>query len=136
MRDLIRVGLDNIKGYATPAELKEWDGELQQIEVVDFDELNSRSIDQNVQILDVRKATEYDEAHIPAARNIAHTRLAAQLDELSKEREVMVHCASGRRASYASSLLASEGYKVHWVDDNFSDWQKKYGQKAREGIST
>lgn len=124
VRDLLRVGLDHIKGYATPDDLNAWDGELQQIEAIDFSAVEKHRGDGDIQILDVRKATEYDQGHVPGSKNIAHTRLAAHLGELSKEKELLVHCASGQRASYASSLLAKEGFRIKWVDDRFSNWKQ------------
>lgn len=132
-RDLIRVGLDNIKGYATPRELKIWDGQLESIEGIDFDTVEKRRSQDGIQVLDVRKATEFAEGNIPKAINIAHTRLADQLDELPKDKELLVHCASGQRASYASGLLAREGFKVKWIDDLYSNWEQKYGKKV--GVS-
>ena len=124
-RDLIRVGLDNIKGYATPAELEDWEGELETVEGIDFDVVAEDKDDPSVQVLDVRKASEYSEGHVPGAINIAHTRLADHLDELPRDKELYVHCGSGQRASYASGLLARNGFDLKWVDDKFTNWRGK-----------
>lgn len=123
VRDLVRVGLDHIEGYATPEELNAWNGEFDQIEAIDFNALDELRAQGGTQVVDVRKATEYEQGHVPGAINIAHTRLADHLEELPKEKNLLVHCASGQRASYASSLLAKEGFRVEWVDDNFSTWK-------------
>lgn len=128
VRDLIRVGLDNIKGFATPEELDLYEGELETIPAIDFDDAEQLRMDENRKVLDVRKSTEYAEASIPGSINIAHTRLAAELDELPKEKELLVHCAGGQRASYASSLLAKNGFQLRWIDGSFSDWKKKYSE--------
>ena len=127
MRDLIRVGLDNIAGYATPEELNDWKGELESISVINFEALEKERSKGDTQVLDVRKATEFAEGNIPDAINIAHTRLADQLDELPREKELLVHCGSGQRASYASALLARNGFNIRWVDDLFTNWNEKYG---------
>ena len=121
VRDLIRVGLDNIKGYITPVDLDSWNGSLETVEAIDFETVIEHQHDKGVQIVDVRKATEYSEGHIQSAKNIAHTRLAAQLDELPKDKELYVHCGSGQRASYATGLLARNGFNVKWVDDLFTN---------------
>jgi hydroxyacylglutathione hydrolase len=131
VRDLVRVGLDNIKGYATPQMLSNWDHDLAVIETIDFDAMEKLRMDDSVRVLDVRKATEYAEGNIPNAINIAHTRLADELDQLPKEKELLVHCQTGPRASYASSLLVKNGFKVKWINDDFSDWEQKYGEKAK-----
>lgn len=124
VRDLVRVGLDNIKGYVTTDDFDHWNGKVERIEAIDFDEVSSLQKNEDTQVLDVRKATEYNEGHVPGAQNIAHTRLAAHLDDIPKDRELLVHCASGQRASYASSLLAKEGFRVKWVNDLFSNWKQ------------
>lgn len=123
MRDLVRVGLDNCKGFATITDLENWDGEKTSIKRTDFDGLNKLVEESNVQVLDVRKATEYAEGNVPNAINIAHTRLAANLDKLPKDKTLAVHCGSGQRASYSVSLLKKEGFDVVWVDDFFKNWK-------------
>lgn len=126
VRDLVRVGLDRIEGYATPEDLNKWDGELEEVEAIDFEAVEKLRKQGGIQVVDVRKATEYEAGHVPRSINIAHTRLADHLAELPKEKNLLVHCASGQRASYASSLLAKEGFRVQWVDDEFSNWEKDH----------
>lgn len=132
VKDLVRVGLDNIKGYVTPKDLKDWEGDLVSLPTIDFENVEKHRMEKDVLVLDVRRATEFEEGSIPSAINIAHTRLADQLDELPKNKELLVHCATGQRASYASGLLAQKGFKVKWVDDEFDNWKQKYGEPARE----
>ncbi|MCW9705573.1 MBL fold metallo-hydrolase [Fodinibius salsisoli] len=128
VRDLIRVGLDNIKGYCTPEELQGADIELEQTQSLTFADVEEERHRDDVQVLDVRKATEYASGHVPGSLNIAHTRLAAHLDDLPKDKELLVHCGSGQRASYATALLARHGFKVKWIDDLFSNWKERVKQ--------
>lgn len=132
VRDLVRVGLDHIKGYALPSELKEWNGRLERIEAIGLDEMTRLQQDETKQVLDVRKATEYAEGHIPGSIHIAHTRLAEQLDSLPADKQLLVHCATGQRASYASALLAKEGFDVLWVDDDFKSPAQETGAAVEE----
>ncbi|MDZ7680807.1 MAG: rhodanese-like domain-containing protein [Fodinibius sp.] len=128
VRDLVRVGLDNIKGYATPQMLSNWDHDLEVTPTIDFEDVEELRKQDNMLVLDVRKATEYTEGHIPDALNIAHTRLADNLDELPREKTLLVHCAGGTRASYASGLLEKNGFNVQWVDDDFENWEQRFGK--------
>lgn len=129
VRDLIRVGLDNIRGYITPEDLKNQTG-LESIEGIDFKETDRLKNREDTLVLDVRKATEYQEGHVPGSLNIAHTRLADQLDKIEKNQEILVHCASGQRASYASGFLSSKGYNVKWVDDLFKNRENPVAEKT------
>lgn len=135
VRDLIRVGLDNIAGYARPEDLNNWKGELETISAIDFEEVEKRRSKADTQVLDVRQATEFAEGNIPHAINIAHTRLADRLNELPKDKELLVHCGSGQRASCASALLARNGFNIQWVDDLFTNWKQKYGTEISGRIS-
>lgn len=122
VRDLVRIGLDRVVGWAPAAELaafRDAGGDTAAIEVVDFDEVELRRTGPGTLVLDVRRATEFAEARVEGACNIAHTHLAARLDELPRDRELMVHCLSGARASAAASLLEREGFRVTAVNDIF-----------------
>jgi glyoxylase-like metal-dependent hydrolase (beta-lactamase superfamily II)/rhodanese-related sulfurtransferase len=56
-------------------------------------------------ILDVRTPREWQEKHIPGSLNIPLNRLQEQLDKVPRDRQVVVHCASGYRSAIAISLL-------------------------------
>ncbi|MGK7370819.1 MAG: rhodanese-like domain-containing protein, partial [Candidatus Halalkalibacterium sp. M3_1C_030] len=120
VRDLIRIGLDHIKGYATPEDLQSYTnegGELHGIETIDFDETASLMKDESNFLVDVRKASEYEEGHLDGAFNISHTRLLDREDELPKDKTLLVHCRTGIRASVASALLKRDGYDVKYIND-------------------
>jgi rhodanese-related sulfurtransferase len=79
-------------------------------------ELVKEKIAKGALILDVRRATEFEGGHLDRALNIPHDEIADRLGELAdyKEREILVYCVSGRRASYAVSVLKGAGFpKVH-----------------------
>ncbi len=61
-------------------------------------------------ILDVRTEHEWREQHIGDSVNIPLPRLAQRLDELPRERPVVIHCASGYRSAIAASLLLRERF--------------------------
>ena len=123
VRDLVRIGLDRVAGWAPPDALPGFaaaGGEMSSIEVIDFEEVGRRAPDPGTQVLDVRRATEFAEGRIDGAANIAHTRLASRLGELPRDRQLLVHCLSGARASAAASLLEREGFEVAAVNDIFT----------------
>ena len=59
------------------------------------------------QLVDVRERWEYEETHIPGAKNIPLSELLDRLDEL-KEPVVLV-CASGGRSERAARYLTEHG---------------------------
>ena len=77
-------------------------------------------------ILDVRTPAEYAAGHIPGAVNIPHDALGARLAELGgdRDREIVVHCQSGRRAATAEELLTDAGYTgVAHLDGDMVGWR-------------
>mgnify|MGYP002356648661 CR=1 FL=1 len=63
-------------------------------------------------LIDVRSTAEFAAGALPGARNIAHTRIAAQIGEVTaaKDTPIVVYCRSGRRSSMAQEALAELGF--------------------------
>jgi hydroxyacylglutathione hydrolase len=134
VRDLIRIGLDNVKGYVTPDELEQYleDSEhTERIETITFDDAAELIDNGQYQALDVRKLTEFNEGHVEGAFNIAHTRLLERKQELDKDKTWLVYCRTGARASVATSLLRKDGFNVKYVNDNVEPW---LANKQREEV--
>ena len=66
-------------------------------------------------VLDVRTATEYQDASINGAVNIPLNQLSRRIDEVPRDRELVLTCATGYRSSIAASILGRSGF------DNVSD---------------
>ena len=123
VRDLIRIGLDRVESWMPVGEALDQDGLTASIPRVATSELGREDLRKG-SVLDVRGAGEFAAGHVQGAVNIAHTRLADRQDELSSGRPVVVHCASGMRASMASAYLASLGHEVVHADGPFGDIPK------------
>lgn len=65
------------------------------------------------QIVDVRTREEFNGAHLKGSVNIPLQNLSAQLGKISKEKPVIVCCASGMRSGSAKTILQSKGYTVY-----------------------
>ena len=78
----------------------------------------------NYTILDVRRADEYAEGHIPGAINVANEDIGAeQPSELPDlNRIIFVYCRSGRRSKEASAKLAALGYTNIYEFGGILDW--------------
>jgi NADPH-dependent 2,4-dienoyl-CoA reductase/sulfur reductase-like enzyme/rhodanese-related sulfurtransferase len=63
-------------------------------------------------LLDVRGPAELDVEQIPGAVNIPLPELRSRLDELPRDREILVFCRSGQRAYYAQRVLLQNGFKA------------------------
>lgn len=84
--------------------------------VISVEEL--MQIEQDVLIIDVREKWEFEEQNI-GAKNIPLASLPDQLDSLAnyKEKDIVVHCQSGRRSNQAQKYLTKQGFcKVRSLD--------------------
>ena len=115
VRDLIRVGLDDLRGWYDASKLDAFvasGGRLVTTPEVTADEAHTLLEKKQPFVLDVRRKTEFAEGHIAGATNIAHTRLRSRLSDVPKDRHILVNCRSGARSARACSLLQRQGYDV------------------------
>lgn len=74
-------------------------------------------------LIDVREPDEYAMASIEGARLIPLQTLPEQVDSLPKDREILVHCKSGRRSARAVEFLLENGFtKVKNVSGGIDSW--------------
>ncbi len=136
VRDLIRIGLDNIKGYATPATLEayaEAHGEMASIREINIEDVASVVENENdVVVLDVRNKAEHDAAYIPDSANIAYTRMWVRRDEVPSGTKA-IHCVSGGRAAVSTALLARLGHNVIFINGEFEEWSASEGAVVAHG---
>ena len=123
VRDLVRIGFDNVRGFVEPETLDRYfagGGEAAAIPEIDLVAASRLSEHGGGEVLDVRYASEYALSHLPGAVNASYTRLPEYADRLPANGSLLVHCLSGARAAVAASYLAREGRDVHYINDLFT----------------
>ena len=76
-------------------------------------------------VLDVRDPWEYAEGRIQGAISLPQADLAIRLEEVPKDRDVLVVCASGNRSLRSAGFLKAVGYtRVTNLDGGTSGWIK------------
>lgn len=76
--------------------------------------------------VDVRNPDELQAGFVPNAVNIPLGELHHRLNELPKDKDLLVYCRSGRRSEAASNVLLSNGFeKVYNVAGGFLAYPKK-----------
>jgi rhodanese-related sulfurtransferase len=104
------IGRLDLAGYVVAPNAPE------TLATLDVAELKQLLSSPDLQLVDVREATERDGGFIPGSRNIPY-RLLRTLDRdaLERSRPVVTVCESGPRAAIAASLLQREGFDVRAV---------------------
>ena len=112
---LARVGLDKVTGYLD-GSFEAWQQAGKKIDLIIDVEPEELAMDipfdNKLQVIDVRKPSEFEMGHIKGAENIPLSELndplhMAQIDD---EANLYVHCAGGYRSVIACSLMKREGF--------------------------
>ena len=78
----------------------------------------------DLQLIDVRTASEYAEGHLANAKLIPLQDLAQRLAEIDKSKPVLLYCRSGHRSGNALKVLQEKGYKnASHVEGGIIAWQ-------------
>ncbi len=113
-----RIGIDSLAGAVTDG-LAAWTAEgrpLASYRLADFKALEA---ERPAVVLDVRDPIEVATMALPGTLNMHVSTVIERADSIP-DGEVWVHCASGLRASIASSLLQRQGRDVVAVVDDLS----------------
>ncbi|MFN2498758.1 MAG: rhodanese-like domain-containing protein [Pyrinomonadaceae bacterium] len=112
---LARVGIENVKGYLAGG-VEAWrraEFELATVPQISVAELNSLIAEENqLQIIDVRRPTEYESGHVPRALQAPLSTLGPNVRNLPVHpaKPTAVICAGGFRSSAATSILQQYGF--------------------------
>lgn len=113
IRYLVRIGYDNIYGYLAGG-FTSWANSGENIETLDIwsvHKLKDDKGDESVFLLDVREIGEWEEGYIEGAYHIYVGNLKERLDDVPKDKYIVVYCDTGNRASIAASVLKMNGYE-------------------------
>jgi len=139
VRDLVRIGYDNIMAFAEIDTLERYfaeGGAKGMIKEIDFRQLESMRQQDDVVVVDVRFAAEYASKHVPGAINASYTRLPDYLeDRIPGGKTLVVHCVSGARAAAASSFLVAKGFDVQYVNGKFAEYSEAVGATKGEPVA-
>jgi len=145
---LARVGIERFAGYLDGGILA-WQrsgrrvAQFAQISAGELRQLLAR--EPGMQLVDVRRAVEWDAGHIAHARHAPLNKFAASLGsdsgvakkllpEFELDRPVIVHCQGGYRSAIAASLLERAGFSmVVNVIGGFDAWKlQKFPMEVSE----
>lgn len=116
---LARVGYDKTIGYLDGG-FDSWVNagkEIDWIRSVDADELANIMSREKINLLDVRKASEFKSEQVIGAENIPLDFINDSMAQIDKTKTYYVHCAGGYRSMIFNSILKARGF------DNLIDVQ-------------
>ncbi|MFC0775419.1 MBL fold metallo-hydrolase [Terrimonas alba] len=109
---LARVGYDYTIGYLKGG-FEAWKNagkEIDKIKSISAEELSLLAETNDINILDVRKNSEFNSEHVINAENAPLDFINDSMLQIDKNRTYYVHCASGYRSMIFASVLRARGY--------------------------
>ena len=109
---LARVGYDNPIGYlecgfdAWEKAVEEMDS-LDEVSATTFAKMYNGS---NLNLLDVRRASEFGTEHLVGAVNFPLDFINSNMSEVDRDKTYYLHCEGGYRSVIAASILKSRGF--------------------------
>lgn len=96
------------------------------VQLAQWNEIASLDPAQSI-LLDVRRPDERAKGFIPGSIHVPLDELRAQMDELPRDRELVVYCLSGQRSYFACRILAQKGFRVRNLTGSFRTWKAAVG---------
>ena len=101
--------------------------DLAEITLINPEEMKTLLLDKDVQLVDVRSVKEFNEHYIQGAENIVFDEnFDIKLDNLDKEKPVVVYCKKGGRSARCAKVLQERGFKkIYDLEGGLTQWIKE-----------
>jgi rhodanese-related sulfurtransferase/DNA-binding transcriptional ArsR family regulator len=122
IRDVAEKHLDHIDELAA-----DYLGNRDALEEISRDELGRRIADGDLIVIDVRPEAEYAAGHVNGARSIPIAELAASVEDLPPDVEIVAYCRGPYCvfADDAVRLLRRHDRKARRLQDGFPEWRSE-----------
>ena len=138
VKRLARVGYDNAIGYLKGG-IETWKKagkeftSLQDLSAQEFGQIYAHD---RINVLDVRKPSEYAIGHLSRAQLFPLDFINDQIHDLDKNQKYYLHCAGGYRSMIAASILSARGFNdLVNVEGGYNDIRQA-GIHASEFVKT
>ncbi len=135
VRDLALIGLDQVAGRFDLHALEQWavSRPLQRVRRMSVAELEPLWREGGVTVIDVRGRSEWEAGHLPGVANIPLGYLPDHLNEIPRDRPVVLQCQSGSRSAIGAGVLQARGIEdVSNLAGGFVEWARQGLPVSRE----
>jgi len=78
----------------------------------------------DLQLIDVRSAPEFKQGYIKNAKLIPVNTLQARVQDIAKDKPVLLYCASGGRSAMALQFMLSQGFNAKHIAGGIAEWHE------------
>ncbi|WP_456413930.1 rhodanese-like domain-containing protein [Thiolapillus sp.] len=97
-----------------------------QIKEIDASELKKRlDAGEDIVLLDIRSDAEVQQGVLPTAEHLAMHLIPLKIQDLPKDKEIVLYCRSGARSYHACAFLAQQGVdNTYNLRGGIMDWAR------------
>ena len=81
-------------------------------------------IEQGAQLIDVRTQAEYNSQHLAGSINYPLNELSKYLQNIDKNKTIVIYCRSGRRSERAIQYLTAQGFSKLYNAGGLTEMQR------------
>jgi rhodanese-related sulfurtransferase len=87
-------------------------------------EITLAELSDDAVLIDVREGEEWDAGHAPDAHHVPMMQIPTRIDEVPRERSVVIVCRVGARSAQVVAYLLNQGYeRVANLDGGMIAWE-------------
>ena len=90
-------------------------------------------VDAGAQLIDVRTDHEWEAGRIAGAEHIELGEIGERIDEIDRDRPVVLYCRGDNRSDMAAAALAGEGYDARILAGGIEAWAERGRPLEPEG---
>jgi rhodanese-related sulfurtransferase len=79
-------------------------------------------LDEGAQLIDVRADHEWEAGRIAGAAHVPLPELPARIEEIDRDRPVVLYCRGGNRSTMATAALADAGFDAVKLSEGIVGW--------------
>ena len=115
-------GIKSWNAEKLPLATLEVKGDKHHLDVKNF---NNAIVGKTGILIDVRTPKEFENYHIPGAKNIDYknSNFKDEFSKLDKKVPVLIYCRSGGRSGSATKVLTKMGFTVYNLDKGINEWK-------------
>ena len=137
IRVLREIGVDNIVGYFDANEMIQAGLATESFEYRSPSEVADAIEGGSMQLVDVRRKTEWNESRIPYAKYSFLGNLINEIKSFDDEQPIVFQCRTGGRSAVACSLAQASGFKsVINLEGGIESWQREGFPLVKENSGT
>lgn len=80
----------------------------------------------SIWIIDVRPSSSYIDGHIPSAKSFPSSDILSRLEDIPKDKYLIMYCETGGRAQAVIKMLTKEGYTKMMNWGSYKRWKYEF----------